>query len=561
MPRETASRLWSLRSKFLFTLLLAALSPLAVYAYLSFTATSAALERHERLAMANRSQAVQAALEARGQAVVDQVLSFGEWTPFARAIDQRDLAWLRENVTAWVPATTALKGAQVLTVSGQVVASGGDFRGVSLRDVPVVQAAARQGRNGFDVQTVKGRLYILAAGPVVMPEVSQRRSHGIVVFGEPVDQAMLVNLARVTGANELSLYVRGLLVASSARATARRLPAPTASQEPIENGPDTAVNRVVRNDRGELQAVLQLTAPSSAVTVTDAALMRTAASALLIALLIAVGIGLVTSRTLTRPLRRLAAAARAIKAGETSQHLEVRSRDEIGELSRAFNAMAAQIAADMREKTDAYARLDASYLETVTALAAAMEAKDHYTAEHAESLAEMALAVGRGMGLSESELRDLHYAAVLHDIGKIGIPGRILNKPGKLSADEFAVMAEHTIIGERIISSIGNLRPVARIVRAAHERWDGRGYPDGLAAGEIPLASRILLACDAYHAMTSDRPYRHALPAAAALEELRSNVGTQFDPAVVAVFIDVVVPAGGTMDEVPESPQPALARK
>src|SRR5450756_1771092 len=109
VPRKTASRLWSLRSKFLFALLLAALSPLAVYAYLSFTATSAALERHERLAMANRSQAVQAALEARGQAVVDQVVSFGEWTPFARAIDQRDLAWLRENVTAWAVSYTHLR--------------------------------------------------------------------------------------------------------------------------------------------------------------------------------------------------------------------------------------------------------------------------------------------------------------------------------------------------------------------------------------------------------------------------------------------------------------------
>ena len=559
MPRETTSPLWSLRSKFLFALLLAALSPLAVYAYMSFSATSAALERHERLAMANRSEAVQAALEARGQAVVDQVVSYGEWAPFCRAIDQRNLAWLRANVTAWVPDSTALKGAQVLTVSGQAVTSGGDFRGVSLRDASVVQAAARRGRNGFDLQTVNGRLYVLGAGPVVTGEPNDSRIHGIVVFGEPVDQAMLTNLARVTGASGLSLYVRGLLVASSARAAARRLQVPSASGEPIVDGPDTAVNRVLRNDRGELQAVLQLTAPSSAVTVTDAALMRTAAAALLIALFIAVSIGLATSRTLTGPLRKLAAAARAIKAGATGQHLEVRSRDEIGELSRAFNAMVAQIAADSREKTDAYARLDESYLATVTALAAAMEAKDHYTAEHAESLAKMALAVGRGMDLAESELRELHYAAVLHDIGKIGIPGDILNKSGKLSPEEFAVMAEHTIIGERIISPIDHLRPVARIVRAAHERWDGHGYPDQLAATEIPVASRILLVCDAYHAMTSDRPYRRALLAAAAIAELRSNAGTQFDPAVVAVFIEVIVPAGAT-PEAQVSPQLALAR-
>ena len=185
------------------------------------------------------------------------------------------------------------------------------------------------------------------------------------------------------------------------------------------------------------------------------------------------------------------------------------------------------------------ARLESSYLETVTALAAAMEAKDHYTAEHADMLAMMAVSVGRRLGLSESELRDLQYASVLHDIGKIGIPGHILNKPDKLTDDEFAVMAEHTIIGERIISRIDYLAPIGTAIRAAHERWDGRGYPDQLAADQIPLASRILFVCDAFHAMTSDRPYRKAMPEEEALEELRRNSGAQFDPEVVETFLGV----------------------
>ena len=152
------------------------------------------------------------------------------------------------------------------------------------------------------------------------------------------------------------------------------------------------------------------------------------------------------------------------------------------------------------------------YLETVTALAAAMEAKDQYTASHADSLAAMAVAVGGRMGLSDGELRMLQYAAVLHDIGKIGIPGNILNKPAALTRDEFETMAQHTIIGERIISRIDYLVPIARIIRSAHERWDGTGYPDGFTGEEIPLASRILLVCDAFDAMTTDRPYRAALP-------------------------------------------------
>ncbi len=185
------------------------------------------------------------------------------------------------------------------------------------------------------------------------------------------------------------------------------------------------------------------------------------------------------------------------------------------------------------------ARLENSYLETVTALAAAMEAKDHYTAEHADMLATMAVSVGRRLGLDESELRDLQFASVLHDIGKIGIPGHILNKPDKLTDDEFRVMAEHTLIGERIISTIEYLSPIASVIRSAHERWDGRGYPDGLAGDEIPRAARILFVCDAFHAMTSDRPYRRAMPAEDALRELARNAGTQFDPEVVEAFLEV----------------------
>ena len=189
------------------------------------------------------------------------------------------------------------------------------------------------------------------------------------------------------------------------------------------------------------------------------------------------------------------------------------------------------------QNAEAYEKLDRMYLETVTALAAAMEAKDQYTASHADSLAAMAVAVGGRMGLADAELRMLQYAAVLHDIGKIGIPGNILNKPAELTREEFDTMAQHTVIGERIISRIDYLVPIARIIRSAHERWDGKGYPDGHRGEEIPLASRILLVCDAFDAMTTDRPYRSALPIDEALSELARHAGTQFDPRVVDVFL------------------------
>ncbi|HQG04206.1 MAG TPA: GAF domain-containing protein [Thermoleophilia bacterium] len=214
---------------------------------------------------------------------------------------------------------------------------------------------------------------------------------------------------------------------------------------------------------------------------------------------------------------------------------------EIG-LARALAEQAATAlnnARLFRQSKDYAARLESSYLETVTALAAAMEAKDHYTAEHADMLARMAVLVGRHLGLSEAQLRDLQYASVLHDIGKIGIPGHILNKPDRLTPEEFAVMAEHTIIGERIVSRIDYLAPIGKAIRAAHERWDGRGYPDRLAGDEIPLPARILFVCDAFHAMTSRRPYRPAMRAEEALEELRRNAGAQFDPTVVEAFLEV----------------------
>jgi HD-GYP domain-containing protein (c-di-GMP phosphodiesterase class II) len=208
-----------------------------------------------------------------------------------------------------------------------------------------------------------------------------------------------------------------------------------------------------------------------------------------------------------------------------------------GQNDRALVTIVASLVTVALQSSDAIAHLEDSYFQTVTALARAMEAKDRYTAAHADTLAEMALAVGRQMALGSEELKETQYGAVLHDIGKIGVPEAILNKPGRLTADEFAVMANHTIVGESILAKIDYLLPVARIVRSAHERWDGKGYPDGLLAAQIPPASRIIFVCDAFHAMTSDRPYRAALPVDKALDELRTHAGTQFDPAVVQAFI------------------------
>jgi diguanylate cyclase (GGDEF)-like protein len=156
--------------------------------------------------------------------------------------------------------------------------------------------------------------------------------------------------------------------------------------------------------------------------------------------------------------------------------------------------------------------------------------------EHLVGLAELVLAVARELGMAGEELDELARAAELHDIGKIAIPEEILHKPGPLEPDEWAFIRRHTVIGERILGAAPALRPVARLVRSTHERWDGGGYPDGLAGDDIPLGARIVAVCDAYEAIVSDRPYRPALSPELAVEELFANAGTQFDPKVVQVF-------------------------
>ncbi len=156
--------------------------------------------------------------------------------------------------------------------------------------------------------------------------------------------------------------------------------------------------------------------------------------------------------------------------------------------------------------------------------------------QHVQGVAETACAVGRTLGLPAERLEELSLAARLHDVGKLAIPDDVLEKPGPLDVGEWAFIREHTVIGERILSAAPAWRSVAKIVRATHERWDGAGYPDGVAGTEIPLAARIIAVCDAFSAMTSPRPYRVAVAREEAIAELRRCAGTQFDPEVVAVF-------------------------
>ena len=187
-----------------------------------------------------------------------------------------------------------------------------------------------------------------------------------------------------------------------------------------------------------------------------------------------------------------------------------------------------------------FAGLERTFLSTVEALANALEARDEYTSSHARWITDTALRVGEELGLDTDTLKRLELGALFHDIGKIGIPNSVLLKPGPLTDEERELIETHPELGEKIIAPIDQLQDVCGIVRACHERWDGQGYPDKKAGVEIPLEARIIFACDAYHAMTTDRPYRRALPSEEALRRLEEAAGTQFDPQVVDVCLRVL---------------------
>ncbi|MEJ7567167.1 MAG: diguanylate cyclase [Gaiellaceae bacterium] len=181
--------------------------------------------------------------------------------------------------------------------------------------------------------------------------------------------------------------------------------------------------------------------------------------------------------------------------------------------------------------------LERTFLSTIEALANALEARDQYTSSHARWITDMALKVGEELELDADTLKRLELGALFHDIGKIGIPNSVLLKPGRLTDEERALIETHPEVGARILAPIDQLEDVCSIVRACHERWDGLGYPDRKAGEEIPLEARIIFACDAFHAMTTDRPYRSKLAVEEALRRLREAAGAQFDPRVVEICV------------------------
>jgi HD-GYP domain-containing protein (c-di-GMP phosphodiesterase class II) len=258
-----------------------------------------------------------------------------------------------------------------------------------------------------------------------------------------------------------------------------------------------------------------------------------------IALLGMLGVSLISARSIVRPLASLVDGLRQGTAKGTLPQFTVApgSVHEIQELMRWFNEAAAAIAS-------ARENLVHAYLEFVGSLAHALDARDPYTAGHSQRVSDYSCATADVMDLSKDEVNTIQVGALLHDIGKLGIPDGILRKAGPLTQEEEDLIREHPVIGRRILEGVHGFEQYLSIVELHHENWDGTGYPHGLKGDATPLEARIVKVADAYDAMTSDRPYRKGMSHEAALRILRANVGTQLDPDVFEAFARLKLQSG-----------------
>lgn len=260
---------------------------------------------------------------------------------------------------------------------------------------------------------------------------------------------------------------------------------------------------------------------------------RRAVFVLLLGLVLSVILAVFISKRITDPVKKLVDGARHIADEDLGCRIEIKGEDEMSQLAGAFNQMAMSLA-ESRKKLLGY------FYRVVQSLVRILEAKDNYTRGHSERVAEYARRIAQKMGFSKDKVELLKEVTLLHDIGKIGIKESILNKKGELDSEEWELIKKHSLIGEDILKPVFLSKEMLEVVRAHHERYDGKGYPDKLSGEHISVFAAIVSVADAYDAMTSSRAYRPALSKEEAIEELKRNKGTQFNPKVLDVFIEIL---------------------
>ena len=248
-----------------------------------------------------------------------------------------------------------------------------------------------------------------------------------------------------------------------------------------------------------------------------------------LAILLVILVGTVVAGRITRPIRDLKEAAVRVSSGDLQIQVPTRRRDEVGVLTQSFNSMVQSLSRSKKDLLD-------SYDKTIEGWARALDLRDHETEGHSRRVADVAVRLGKTMGLKEDQLQQLQRGGLLHDIGKIAIPDSILLKEGKLTQEEVALVRRHPEHAKSFMEQIDFLKPAMTVPYSHHERWDGTGYPQGLKGEQIPLLARIFAVADVWDALTSERPYRKAMSFAEALDYIRSQSGKHFDPQAVNAF-------------------------
>jgi putative nucleotidyltransferase with HDIG domain len=258
------------------------------------------------------------------------------------------------------------------------------------------------------------------------------------------------------------------------------------------------------------------------------------------ALALAVALSAWFARRLAHPVSEVVRGALDIARGRFGREVQVRVKNEVGELAYTFNHMSRELASYDQENRRLIAALEAGYLATLRSLASAIDAKDPSTRGHSQRVAELAVEIGRELGLAEPELKAVAYGGLLHDVGKIGIAEAILHKAAALADHEMEQMRAHPVIGAEILRGVEFLEGALPAVRSHHERWDGSGYPDRLAGPAIPLVARIVNAADTFDACTSLRPYQEVMRLEEAVAVLEALRGHQIEPTVCDALVRVV---------------------
>lgn len=467
-------------------------------------------------------------------------------TYYAERGSEQQLGPLRSTIEtelAKLQQLMAVPALSVTDVRGIVLASAGPHKS----DWPTgARVSLRVAEDGTPVETVvnrNGHPYVATAVPLVLG----RDVIGEFFLASPLDDAYAINLAGEARA-DIAILLDGRVIATSTPEGLRRslehvaLPS---SGTVLLAGDEYVVQRLSSVDSASLYALGSVTSATRAATSETGRVLLLAGAA---ALLIAFGGSWWLARTVARPIDKLSnSLAQMAKARDFAQPLpRMGGSLELDTLTVTFNELRTAVSL-------AEAESEAAYLGVIGALATALDARDPYTAGHSQRVADLSVAIGRQMQLSDADLETLRLGALLHDIGKIGVSDAVLGKPTKLTAEEFEQIKLHPTLGARILKPLRFLDAQLAIVELHHERPDGRGYPHGLKGDAIPMFARIVHVADAFDAMTSARAYRGAMPVSMAIGELWRCSGTDFDARVVQAMAALPVALAVTTEshEVP----------